>query len=721
MVLVLLVALIAPVVPLPGFSTELVSAVEPVPMTSWRDSNGAELDEVDDLHLGTEHDHEVGQDRPGSPPEAPAVAGNATGEPDGSHEDPAGDRVIGGSGTVGEFRMIGVEMDEPPAGPVLVRVRDGGVWGEWQQLVLELDEGPDLGSSEAQRGTVGSQPLWVDSADAYEVSLGAEESGAASVMVVREHERTVVVDSSEAGAALPQLSGMHSRSEWGARGPKDTPTIASTVKLAVVHHSVSSNSYSPGQVPSIIRGIQAYHMDGRGWDDIGYNFVVDRYGGIWEGRGGGADRPVVGAHASGFNTASVGVMVLGDFSGVQPTAASIQSVGSVIGWKLALHGAEPSGTVNFVSGGGPKYPAGTAVNLPRVVGHGDVGSTACPGQVRNHLGAIRVRASAVFPFWRALLSPEGAMESVVGGLGTVTVSGWAVDRSAPGPAFVRTAAGTVKRTIATTLARPDIQARYGGDGKAGFNGTISGVPPGMQPVCATVYSSLGSDRNTRLGCTWTLVGDPTGKSPVGRFRYVTTTPGRIQVGGWALDPETSVPVNTELIVDGTVRSSVRADKWSSSLPAQYIGLGRYRQFGTTAVAIPAGTHTVCMRAKNQAAGLDTLVDCRIVTVPAHDPGGRLEIVSSSRKGKVDITGWALDLESTRSVNVLLVVAGKWHVVPANRRRDDIAATYPGYGAAHGLAASVSAPGGPTEVCAYGINLEGGKNSLLGCRTVQVVK
>ncbi|MEZ5239760.1 MAG: N-acetylmuramoyl-L-alanine amidase [Microthrixaceae bacterium] len=106
------------------------------------------------------------------------------------------------------------------------------------------------------------------------------------------------------------------------------------MKLAVVHHSVSSNSYSQAQVPSVIRGIQAYHMDGRGWDDIGYNFVVDRYGGIWEGRGGGATEPVVGAHASGFNTGTVGVMLLGDFSSAQPTSASVQSAGRVIGWKL---------------------------------------------------------------------------------------------------------------------------------------------------------------------------------------------------------------------------------------------------------------------------------------------------------------------------------------------------------------------------------------------------
>jgi hypothetical protein len=631
-------------------------------------------------------------------------------------------RLVGEEEDVEEFRMIGVSLDEVPTEPILVRVKEtGGEWGAWRELEVELDEGPDLSSPEAAGSTVGTEPLWVDTADGYEVSLGEEDSGNADVVVVREHERTVVAERTSAGAALPPLEGMHHRSEWGARAPKHSASVAPTVKLAVVHHSVSPNGYSPSQVPSVLRGIQAYHMDGRGWDDIGYNFVVDRYGGIWEGRGGGAERPVVGAHASGFNTGSVGVMVLGDFTSAQPTSASIQSAGTVIGWKLALHDADPSGTVSFVSGGGPKYAAGTTVNLPRVVGHRDVGSTACPGHVADQLGSVRARAAVVYPFIRALLSPEGAVESVVGGDARVTVSGWAVDRSAPGPASVRTAAGPVKKTTLTTLARPDIAARYGGDGKAGFTRTMTGVPPGMQPVCSKVYSSLGSDRDRKLGCTWTLVGDPTGKSPVGRFEAVSGTPGQIHVSGWALDPETSVPVTTDLLVDGVVRSTVRADLPSSSVPAQYAPLGPARRFKASAIAVSSGHHTVCMRARNQAAGVDTLVDCRVMKVPPHSPGGALEAVSSNRPGKVDVTGWALDLESTEPIDVLLVVGGRWHLVTANRRRNDIAATYPGYGSKHGIAASVSAPGGPTSVCSYGINVGGGANKLIGCRSVDVVK
>lgn len=713
-VLVLAVVLVAPIVPMPGFATEVVAAVERAPVESLRP---ADRSEVADLEAAVESAHEAAEAQP------------VQGDPDHGegdlhdHEaiDP-GQRLLGGSEAPAEFRMIGVALDSTPEEPVLVRVReDDRSWGPWRELHLDPDEGPDLGSEEAGSGSVASEPVWVDRADAYEVSVAAEDAEGAEVITVREQERTVVVDTARAGASAPALQGMHFRSEWGARAPKDTPTIASTVKLAVVHHSVSSNSYSQAQVPSVIRGIQAYHMDGRGWDDIGYNFVVDRYGGIWEGRGGGATEPVVGAHASGFNTGTVGVMLLGDFSSAQPTSASVQSAGRVIGWKLALHDAEPSGSVSFVSGGGPRYPAGTTVNLPRVVGHQQVGSTACPGNVMSKLGSIRASASAVYPFVRALLSPEGAIESVVGGDGTISVSGWAVDRSSDGPASVRTSAGPVRRTIATTLSRPDIQARFGGDGRAGFSGTLSGVPPGMQPLCATVWSSLGHDRDKRLGCTWTLVGDPTGQSPVGRFQVAAAGPGRIDVSGWALDPQTSVPVTTDLLVDGVVRATVTADGFTDAVPAQYRSLGRYRSFRAAAVAVPAGSHTVCMRARNQAGGVDTLVDCRILQSPGHDPGGVLESVSSNRPRKIDITGWALDLETTKPIDVLLVVDGRWHLLRADRRRDDVAADYPGYGAAHGFAASVTADGGPASVCAYGISSGGGENSLIGCRRVQVVK
>src|SRR5205814_8139148 len=104
-----------------------------------------------------------------------------------------------------------------------------------------------------------------------------------------------------ASASVP-IPPINTRASWGARAPKATPGYASSVQMTFVHHTVNSNTYAQSDVPSILRSIQAYHMDSNGWDDIGYNFLVDRFGGMWEGRGGGMDQPVIGAHTLGFNT-----------------------------------------------------------------------------------------------------------------------------------------------------------------------------------------------------------------------------------------------------------------------------------------------------------------------------------------------------------------------------------------------------------------------------------
>ena len=71
--------------------------------------------------------------------------------------------------------------------------------------------------------------------------------------------------------------------------------------FAVVHHTAGSNSYTAAQSAAIVRAIELYHVKGNGWNDIGYNFLVDKYGQVFEGRIGGIERNVVGAHAEGFN------------------------------------------------------------------------------------------------------------------------------------------------------------------------------------------------------------------------------------------------------------------------------------------------------------------------------------------------------------------------------------------------------------------------------------
>ena len=92
----------------------------------------------------------------------------------------------------------------------------------------------------------------------------------------------------------------------------------------------------------MVRGIQSYHMDANGYCDIAYNFLIDKYGQIFEGRDGGIDKPVIGGHAGGFNTGSVGVALIGDYSTVKPTDAQWQALVHLLRWRLSVGGVDPA-------------------------------------------------------------------------------------------------------------------------------------------------------------------------------------------------------------------------------------------------------------------------------------------------------------------------------------------------------------------------------------------
>jgi uncharacterized protein with LGFP repeats len=131
-----------------------------------------------------------------------------------------------------------------------------------------------------------------------------------------------------------------------------------------------------------------------GWRDIGYNFLVDKCGKIYEGRAGGVAKPVLGAHTLGFNTNSTGIAVLGAFGYSRPSAAAVKAVAQLTAWKLGLHGANPRGKTYLKSGGGNLYRKGMNVRLNVISGHRDGFSTACPGwQLYRKLGSARSTAA----------------------------------------------------------------------------------------------------------------------------------------------------------------------------------------------------------------------------------------------------------------------------------------------------------------------------------------
>jgi uncharacterized protein with LGFP repeats len=177
------------------------------------------------------------------------------------------------------------------------------------------------------------------------------------------------------------------RKQWGADDPQAgclprTDPVRGEVKAAVIHHTVSSNQYSAKDGPSIVLAICRYHKQGNGWNDIGYNALVDRYGNIYVGRAGGLGKPVVGAHAQGFNSQTTGVASIGTYTDNRMPSAATHAIARLLAWKLPRSGVKnATGHSRVVSAGGAltQWPAGTHMRIRRIVGHSRVDATACPG------------------------------------------------------------------------------------------------------------------------------------------------------------------------------------------------------------------------------------------------------------------------------------------------------------------------------------------------------
>lgn len=184
-------------------------------------------------------------------------------------------------------------------------------------------------------------------------------------------------------ADVPAAPPIVTRAQWGGDSgckPRATPVLGE-VLVALVHHTVSTNSYSAAEAPSVVLGICRYHRNSNKWNDIGYNLVIDRFGTIYEGRSGGVDKAVVGAHAQGYNGQTTGIALAGTFTGAAPPAATMESLQNVLKWKLALAGITRNERVALISTGGSlnRFRYGRTVFMRPISGHRDVGATSCPG------------------------------------------------------------------------------------------------------------------------------------------------------------------------------------------------------------------------------------------------------------------------------------------------------------------------------------------------------
>ena len=374
------------------------------------------------------------------------------------------------------FTMVGVVSDTPHvAGEVVVQLRtssDGLAWSRWYQAVMDRQAG--------QTGESFNDPLWTGPARYVQVSARA---GTARAPVELVNARLVAIDTVEdadaatavvsavrraaaavagisltpSAAASPAAPTIVTRQAWGADETLRTsaPSYA-TVKMAFVHHTAGSNDYTQADAPAIVRGIYAYHTQALGWNDIGYNFLIDRFGTIYEGRYGGVTEGVVGAQVLGFNTGSTGISVIGTYISEAPPAAAVTSLENLLAWKLSLGGLDPLGSAKMTCGSTEKFKVGATVTLPVIAGHRDANYTECPGDAlyallptvrttvaklinpTNWIVTLKVSAASIPA--NSTVTYSGSVTTATGGpgSGTVTVQrrpasggAWADWRTAP--------------------------------------------------------------------------------------------------------------------------------------------------------------------------------------------------------------------------------------------------------------------------------------------------
>ncbi|MGH3365815.1 MAG: N-acetylmuramoyl-L-alanine amidase [Nocardioidaceae bacterium] len=309
------------------------------------------------------------------------------------------------------FTMLGATWRGDADPRIEFRTSYQGTWSSWRELdtahtYAPADDAPGVGSEAAQpepAPTAATNVRWVGPSDGVQIRVFGDQ--------VRDPE-AVLVDSGvlpgdHAGADAPVAAQdpaanptkapqprIRTRQAWGAEESwrSGEPTYNHTLKQAHLHHTAGTNAYSKADVPAIIRGDYWYHTQILGWSDLAYNFVVDKFGRIWEGRAGGVSRPVRGAHTLGFNHASVGIAAVGDLSTARPSEQLMGALVRLTAWKLDKYDRRPAGRTRMISQGSDLYPTGARVRLPVIDGHRDTNETACPGKLYAKLPAIRDRA-----------------------------------------------------------------------------------------------------------------------------------------------------------------------------------------------------------------------------------------------------------------------------------------------------------------------------------------
>ena len=412
---------------------------------------------------------------------------------------PLGPRSLQAAAAPIRFDMLGLHWRG--GGAVAYETRSaGGVWRPWQAADADDGDGPGWHDGNVE---------WVGPSAAVRFrtsgTVTALRAYYLSSKVTTAPRRTLSI------AGSPTIV---SRADWFAdeKIVRAKPIYAPTLKLAIVHHTASTNSYTPAQSAAIVRGIETYHVEANGWNDIGYNFLVDRYGTIYEGRGGGVDENVIGAHALGFNAGTVGISLIGDFQNATPTPAMQEALVRLLAWRLDVAHIDPLSKVVYTSGGNAKFKAGTVVTLRAISGHRDTGPSECPGNRAYALlpaftrrvsltglpklyspvvsgslgGSVRFqgRLSSVRSWTVSVTDPAGAVAVSHSGRGSTIDWTWNSAGTGKGPytwsissgAAVRSATGTIGRSALTPAPAPPVASPL--SGLAATPAVVSPAPDG---------------------------------------------------------------------------------------------------------------------------------------------------------------------------------------------------------------------------------------------------
>lgn len=310
-------------------------------------------------------------------------------------------------------------------------------------------------------------------------------------------------------------------------------------------------------------------------------------------------------------------------------------------------------------------------------------------------------------------SPVGRLDSLTATSSGLSVQGWTIDLDTTAPIEIDVLVnGTLVGWGSASTYRPDVGGAYPAYGSYhGFSFSAPAVG-GTNSVCVYAINVAGGV-NTNLGCQTITVS----ANPIGHLDGIRLMAGSAVADGWALDPQTSAPIEVHVLVDGSFAGWAYASGNRPDVGATFAGYGSAHGFGFS-FPIDGGRHDVCVYGINTGIGVNTLLGCQTFYVAA-SPIGQLDGLLP-QGGSLIVDGWGLDPQTTSSIEVHVLVDGGfvgWGYASYNR--PDVGAAYPAYGPQRGFSFRTPTVAGTHQVCIYGINVGAGINTLLGCRQISM--